>query len=66
MDNNRALCKIEGVLCIAVFSKNKNGYGKCPTCRQTKFHEHKEWIECDHCDFSILQSDYKRIVNSQD
>jgi hypothetical protein len=61
----RALCKIEGMLVIAEFSKCAPGsHGKCPTCGSTEFRKIHGWIECE-CGFAILEEAYDSIMEME-
>lgn len=76
----RALCKCDGALVIAEFSRCLPGTtGKCPVCNprgrmpKTKSEIEKRynmfsktpdgWIACDDCGFSILATDYERMMS---
>ena len=59
----RALCKYQGRLVIAEFTKCvSDNTGRCPECGGTIFSEHQGWTECEgECGFAILTNNLKTI-----
>jgi len=60
----RALCKYNGYLIIAEFSKcedEKNS--KCPECMGEKFSYVNGWFTCHNCGFAIEENNYREMVD---
>lgn len=58
-----ALCKLRGMLVIAVFTPTPVGKtAKCPDCRNDQFRTYQGWVECIECGFAILEAHYERMM----